>query len=446
MVSGRKSTIIACATGKVRAGISIIRVSGPEAFRVTEALTRRPKSPARSVVNRDFWGTDNKLIDKGLVVFFQAPASFTGEDLVEFHTHGSPFIVEALIKQAVDLGCEMAKPGEFSERAFLNGKVDLVQAEAICDLIQSQTEKQAQAAAASLQGAFSDRIQHLAQKLEKIRVHLEASIDFSEQEPDTDSAHVLHQELEGLLQDSFTLLQDAQRGLHTQLGISVVLVGRPNVGKSSLLNHLTQQDTAIVTDIPGTTRDTIHANISYQGQLLTVTDTAGLRDSQDPVEAIGIQKTKRALETADCIWALVDCRDQTSSIQQEIDQLIPHSVRSKCTVIANKVDLQEKQAGTEGVDFSISAHTGVGVTDLLAATVQGCDLGEDIHFSARRRHIEALERFAQQSQKALACAGMEPELMAENLRYAQDALSEITGTYHNENLLDAIFRDFCLGK
>ena len=166
----------------------------------------------------------------------------------------------------------------------------------------------------------------------------------------------------------------------------------------------------------------------------------------NPVEAIGIQKTKRALDTADCIWALVDCRDQANSIQQEIDQLIPSAARKKCTVIANKIDLQEEPSCTEGVDFSISTHTGVGVADLLAATVQGCDLGEDIHFSARRRHIEALERFAQHCQKALTYAGMEPELMAENLRYAQDALSEITGTYHNENLLDAIFRDFCLGK
>ena len=445
MVSGRRTTIVACATGKVRAGVSIIRVSGPDAFRITEALTQKPSSPPRRVVNRDFLGANKQLIDKGLVVFFQGPASFTGEDLVEYHTHGSPFIVEELIKQAIDLGCELAKPGEFSERAFLHGKVDLVQAEAICDLIQSQTQKQAQAAAASLQGVFSDRVKRLAQRLEKVRVHLEASIDFSEQEPDTDSEQVLRQALEDLQEALQELLKDAQRGLQSQQGISIVLVGRPNVGKSSLLNHLTQQETAIVTDIPGTPRDAICANINYNGQLLTVTDTAGLRESQDPVEAIGMRKTKQALEAADYIWALVDCRDSTSSIQQEITELIPETLRRKCFVVANKSDLL-KNPKSELADYTISAQSGHGIDTLLAATMQDCDLGEDCAFSARRRHIEALEVFAKHITEALDCGGSEPELLAESLRYAQEALSSITGAYHNENLLDAIFRDFCLGK
>lgn len=439
------STIVACATGKTRAGVSIVRISGNLAFQVTEKVTLKPIPLARVATNRKFFTREKTLIDKGLILCFPAPHSYTGEDVVELHTHGSPFIVETLIKEVIAHGGEQAKPGEFSERAFLSGKMDLLQAEAVCDLIQAQTQQQARAACASLQGVFSKRVHACANELEVIRIQLEASIDFADQDPETSSWYIILDKLNSLITDLEKLIHDAQRGVHTQAGIHVVLVGRPNVGKSSLLNRLTQSDTAIVTDTPGTTRDTIEATISHHGQLIRVTDTAGLRkESMDPIEAIGMEKTRKVLEHADCIWLLVDCRDSNKSIQNTLDELIPEIHKPKCSVVANKIDLIEKELNAEMA--AISAETGAGIDQLLHETLTQCDLSESVSFSARARHIEALENMHEKLMSAKAHQQHEPELIAENLRYAQEDLGKILGTYYPDDLLDAIFRSFCLGK
>ena len=437
------ATIVACATGKVQAGVSIIRISGPSAASLLEAITCKACPQPRRVANRYFY-QGSSILDYGLAVYFPAPNSYTGEDVVELHTHGSPFLVDSVIKQVIMHGGQLAKPGEFSERAFLNGKMDLLQSEAVCDLIQAQTRHQAQAAAASLQGVFSKRVQSCAKELENIRLQLEASIDFSDQDPETSAWTSIIDNITRLEQRTSTLIQDAQRGMHTQTGVRIVLVGEPNVGKSSLLNTLTQRDAAIVTDTPGTTRDTIQASINHDGQLIEVTDTAGLREqTDDPIEKIGVEKAKQAIEHADIIWLLVDARDVEERIIQQKNDWITERNQKKTIIVANKCDLLSTQSHKH---FYISAQTGDGIQALLNEALIRCDLGEAAAFSARERHITALNKMADKLTKAHACHVSQPEIAAEYLREAQDSLGEILGTYHPDNLLDAIFRNFCLGK
>jgi tRNA modification GTPase len=441
------ATIVACATGHVQAGISIVRISGPDAKKVGAQLSQRQVPKPNQASYRRIYDKQGDEIDRGILIYFQAPASFTGEDLVEIHSHGSPYIVQQIIEACLGPGVELAKPGAFSERAFLNGKIDLVQAEAIADLIASQTKAQAVAANASVQGAFSQEVHKLQDALTQIRTQLEAMIDFSDQAISTEHEQSILSHLQKVADQSDTLIEKVKRSIMTQAGLQVVLLGEPNVGKSSLLNQLTQQDYAIVTDIPGTTRDTLRARVAHQGQSLEIIDTAGLRDSVDPIESIGIQKAIQAVQSADVIWLVVDA---TKTTEEKVRQQLTHIPREKLPVllrVGNKCDRIDEQPTPPFLDMMVSAIRGDNMVSLLDLTLEKAGRSEQVvPFSARKRHLLALEAFRESVQHAIDAPAGLAELIAEDLRQAQQSLSEITGEFHSEDLLDAIFRTFCLGK
>ena len=439
------STIVACATGAVRAGISIIRVSGPLAKKVGEKVCKQSIGAPNLTVFRSIFDNQGQLIDKGLVVFFQGPASFTGEDVVELQTHGSPFIVEQVIAACLAHGAEYARPGEFSERAFLNGKIDLVQAESIADLINAQSTAQATAALASLQGALSREVSGLQEQLVGIRTQVEASIDFSDQSVDTQATVQLRLALKDLGQATKTLINKVERAIHNQCGLRIAMVGAPNVGKSSLMNQLTQQDSAIVTDIPGTTRDIIKAHIAFQGHALEIMDTAGIRETLDPIETIGVSKTYEALQMADMVWLLVDASSLDTNTLKTLESTLG-AHRKKSIIVGNKSDLIPSVTLPNWVDCTISAKSGEGIEALLAMTMKRKSVSITSAFSARRRHLKALEDFSGHIQQSLASMSTHIDAAAEDLRCAQRCLSVMTGAFHNEDLLDQIFGTFCLGK
>jgi tRNA modification GTPase len=442
-----ESTIVACATGVVRAGVSVVRVSGPCAHEVANALCKRPVSTVGQACLRTFHDAKGGAIDKGLVLIFKAPASFTGEDTAELHTHGSPYIVERVIQACIDFGAQMARPGEFTERAFLNGKMDLVQAESVADLIASQTSAQAEAALASLQGVLSQKIQTLQQTLIGVRTQVEAAIDFSEQDVETSSRAWMQAQLETLVTQAQALTEQVRRAVHTQAGLRCVMFGAPNAGKSSLLNQITQQDHAIVTDIPGTTRDTLKACVAFKGNMLEITDTAGIRKSEDAIEMLGIERTHKAVQQADVVWLLVDL--QTTPVAQIATYRQELPPEKRLLVVGNKVDLlseQKKKDWQQVCDCQISARDGVGIDSLLELTYGLLKDTLSCEFSARERHLNALLDFQAQVQAASAVMETQLDCVAEELRHAQQHLSKITGEFHSEDLLDAIFGTFCLGK
>ena len=439
------STIVACATGHVQAGISIIRVSGPLALTIGANLTQREMAKPNCAAYRAIFDRDGDEIDRGIVIYFKTPSSFTGEDLLEIHTHGSPFIVQQVIAACLFYGAELAKPGEFSERAFLNGKIDLIQAEGIADLIASQTKAQATAANASVQGVFSKEVNYLQKHLNTIRTNIEAAIDFSDQAISPNHEHAIHTALAELAVNTNALIEKVKRAILTQSGLRVVMLGEPNVGKSSLLNQLTQQDFAIVTDIPGTTRDTLRAQIVHKGQSLEVIDTAGLRDSNDPIESIGIKKAIQAVQSADVIWLVVDASTVTKIHIEQQRKHIPREKHHALLTVANKSDLSDELP--ESIDVAVSATSGENIELLLDQTLKKSGYStEKSSFSARERHLVALEAFLGHITQAGQAPGAVADLVAEDLRLAQQCLSEITGEYHSEDLLDNIFRTFCLGK
>ena len=447
-VDKSSETIVACATGVVRAGISIVRVSGPAAANVCQSLTQKPVPTPNKAVYRKLYGHDGDAVDQCVCIYFRGPRSFTGEDLVEFHTHGSPYIVEQVIAACLASGAVYARPGQFSERAFLNGKMDLAQAESIADLIDSQSKAQAVAALSSLNGAFSGKVRLLQNSLIAIRTQLEASIDFSEQDIDSSSWDSLIKAQKRLNEDGKALIEKVKRAIHTTSGLRVVIVGRPNAGKSSLLNELTQKDSAIVTDVPGTTRDILKASITHKGSVLEIIDTAGLRQSDDPVEAIGVKKAYEAIDRADVIWLLADANQVIREKKSEFFALVPEHRHKNIMWVANKVDLLENAAGLDKkhVDCAISAKAGKNITALLDKTVKRQGDWVQSDFSARERHLRALEEFQTHLVNALSCPQGQLDLAAEDLRYAQEHLSVITGEYHSEDLLSSIFGTFCLGK
>ncbi len=441
-------TIVACATGHIQAGISIIRISGPLAPQICHQLTNKETPEPNRAVCRILFDHDGDAIDQSVVLFFKGPASFTGEDLLELHTHGSPYVVGQVIESAIGHGAMLAKPGEFSERAFLNGKMDLVQAESIADLIASQTKAQAVAALGSLQGVFSEEVAQLQDALSHARTQLEAAIDFSEQDIDVTEETALKKSIKEIVRKAQTLIVKVKRAIVTQSGVKIVMLGEPNVGKSSLLNQLTQQDCAIVTDIPGTTRDTLKATISHQGQALDIIDTAGLRESSDPIESIGIKKAIEAVQTANVIWLVVDASTTTAQKVEAQITHVPQEKRKAVVVVGNKSDLVEAKAPSLSfLDAMISAKNGENLNTLLDLSLKQCiDAPEKSPFSARQRHLAALETFKGHLTAALSVPTGQADLAAEDLRYAQKSLSEITGEFHTEDLLDAIFGTFCLGK
>ena len=444
-------TIAAIATPAGQGGVGIVRVSGPDVPVLAQLLLGQLPQVRRAEVH-NFQESDGGLIDTGLVLYFAAPASFTGEHVLELQGHGGPVVLDLLLKRVLSLGARPARPGEFSERAFLNDKLDLAQAEAIADLIESNTARAARAAVRSLHGEFSEQVHRLTGALTRVRMYVEAAIDFPEEEIDFLSDASLQQMLAGLQTDFADLLQAAQQGRLLRDGMTLVIAGRPNAGKSSLLNALSGRDAAIVTEIPGTTRDVLREHIQIDGLPLHIVDTAGLRDSDDPVEQAGMQRARQALENADRVLLVIDDQSGFSSDDAAILDGLPAGVPH--TRICNKIDLTGREPGVHVHDdireVALSAQTGAGLDDLrahLKHSVGYSDQG-DGGFSARRRHLDALLRAREhvavgKQQLEQQRAG---ELLAEELRLAQQVLGEITGDVSSDELLGRIFSSFCIGK
>ncbi len=445
-------TIAAIATAPGRGGVGIVRVSGPKARAIAETVMTQPLKP-RYAHYGDFRGQNGELLDQGIALFFPGPNSFTGEDVLELQGHGGPLLLDLLLQQITRQGARLARPGEFSERAFLNDKLDLAQAEAIADLIDAGSEQAARNALHSLQGAFSKRIHQLVEALIHLRIYVEAAIDFPEEEIDFLSDGKVAADLKKIIDDFQQVFADAKQGSIVREGMRVVIAGRPNAGKSSLLNALSGRDTAIVTDIEGTTRDVLREHIDIDGMPLHIIDTAGLRESPDEVERIGIERAWQEIENADRILLIVDSNSTASRDPLEIWPEFVHRLQhpERLTLVRNKVDLSGCEEGIiDQQCIGISAKQGIGLQALKDHLKQAMGFSGNIEggFTARRRHIIALEQAWQclssgQQQLEGYAAG---ELLAEDLRQAQNALSEITGEFTPDDLLGRIFSSFCIGK
>lgn len=456
MPTAASDTIAAIATAPGRAGVGIVRVSGPRARTIGISLSGIEPMP-RHAHYQSFFANDGEVLDQGLLLFFPGPHSFTGEDVLELQGHGGPVVLDLLLQRCIELGARQARPGEFSERAFLNDKLDLAQAEAIADLIEASSAQAARNAVRSLQGEFSRRIQLVTEQLIQLRMHVEAAIDFPEEEIDFLADGRILALVDTVRDRLADVLREAGQGALLRDGMTVVIAGRPNAGKSSLLNALAGRETAIVTDVAGTTRDVLREHIHIDGMPLHIVDTAGLRETTDQVERIGVKRALQAIDEADRILLVVDATapeaDNAFALWTEFLQTRPDPQR--VTLIRNKADLSGEPSAlhttAEGqVTVALSAQTGTGI-DLLREHLKACMGYEqtlESGFSARRRHLDALHRAADalehgRAQLVLAGAG---ELLAEDLRQAQQALGEITGTFSSDDLLGRIFSSFCIGK
>ncbi|MCQ4268571.1 tRNA uridine-5-carboxymethylaminomethyl(34) synthesis GTPase MnmE [Pseudomonas stutzeri] len=451
-----RDTIAAVATAPGRGGVGIVRVSGPRARALAITLSGREPTP-RHAHYGPFHANDGEVIDEGLLLFFPGPHSFTGEDVLELQGHGGPVVLDQLLRRCVELGARLARPGEFSERAFLNDKIDLAQAEAIADLIEASSTQAARNAVRSLQGDFSRRVHQLTERLIQLRIYVEAAIDFPEEEIDfLADGHVL-QLLDGVRNELSAVLREAGQGALLRDGMTVVIAGRPNAGKSSLLNALAGREAAIVTDIAGTTRDVLREHILIDGMPLHVLDTAGLRNTDDQVERIGVQRALDAIGSADRVLLVVDASSPEASDPMALwpEFLASRPQPDKVTLIRNKADLTGEavvlnQSVDGHVTLSLSAKAGEGI-DLLREHLKQCmgyEQTAESSFSARRRHLDALrlaEQYLQHGHAQLTQAGA-GELLAEDLRLAQQALGEITGAFSSDDLLGRIFSSFCIGK
>lgn len=446
-----QDTIAAIATAPGRGGVGIIRISGSNARQIGMAVTAS-ELQSRHAHFATFRDRQGKALDSGIALFFPGPHSFTGEDVVELQAHGGPVILDLLLNDIYARGARQARPGEFSERAFLNNKIDLAQAEAIADLINSTTEQAALNATRSLQGEFSRKIDELVAMVTRLRVYVEAAIDFPEEEIDFLADERVTAKLKSLLSELEQVIETAHQGQLLREGMRIVLAGQPNTGKSSLLNALAGRETAIVTEVPGTTRDVLKEEISIDGLPLHIIDTAGLRDSGDIVEQEGIRRTWQEIEQADCVLLLLDDRTGFGESEQLILDQLPHQL--PVTRVYNKIDLTGAQVelveDESSVKIKLSAKSGQGIEllrDHLKTRVGYHGSGEGL-FMARRRHLDALERAKLHIEKGYEKlqthhAG---ELLAEELRLAQLALGEITGEVSSDELLGRIFSSFCIGK
>ncbi|GAB3672895.1 tRNA uridine-5-carboxymethylaminomethyl(34) synthesis GTPase MnmE [Salinisphaera aquimarina] len=448
---GDSDTIVALASAAGRAGVAVVRLSGPDVPALCQALIGRLPEP-RLAGLAAFRAADGQAIDHGLAIYFPAPASFTGEHVLELQGHGSPMLVDMLLARVVELGARLAAPGEFSQRAFLNDKLSLDQAEAIADAIDAGSGAAAVAAMRSLEGVFSHQIDALVADLTALRVYTEAAIDF----PDEDDVDFLGDgaiasRLEDIRQRLHSLTDQAREGAALREGLRLLILGRPNVGKSSLLNRLARRDTAIVTAIAGTTRDVLTEDLSIDGLPLTLIDTAGLRETDDPIEAEGVRRARAELDRADRVLLVFDDAAGLGAAEQAmIDDI---GARCAITLVANKIDISGADAGLDGLDghdrVRLSATTGAGFDALAAHLKAQAGLAADGEpaFVARRRHLDALARAA-----AALASGHERladgtgDLLAEELRLAQNALGEITGAVTSDDLLGEIFSSFCIGK
>ncbi|MGE4073623.1 MAG: tRNA uridine-5-carboxymethylaminomethyl(34) synthesis GTPase MnmE [Lysobacterales bacterium] len=479
-------TIAAIATPAGAGGIGVIRVSGPQALAIAQQFLKREPKP-RFAHHCRFRDDHGELIDEGLLIAFPAPRSYTGEDVIELQAHGSPVLLGVLLRRCLELGARLARPGEFSERAFLNDKLDLAQAEAVADLIAASSEGAARAALRSLEGEFSQRINALARQLIDLRVYVEAAIDFPEEEIDFLRTSEVRSRFAVIDMALHELLAGARRGQRLRDGLRVVILGAPNVGKSSLLNALAGHDRAIVTAIPGTTRDVLHEALNVDGLPITVVDTAGLRHTEDEVEREGIHRAGREAHRADLVLWVVEANSRDSGLgtrdsgEQKRDSGLGTRDSGKqepgsgaaghapgraeleslglaagiaTLTVHNKIDLGAEPARLErradGVHLWLSARHGEGLDLLRRALLEHAGLGEGSSgdFSARLRHVDALERCQAQLAAARqhALDSGQGELAAEDLRLAHEALGEIVGRFRSDDLLGAIFSSFCIGK
>jgi tRNA modification GTPase len=437
-------TIVAAATPPGTGGVGIVRISGDGVERIARTMLGSLPEP-RTATYRNFRNAAGERVDVGLALYFPAPASFTGESVLELHGHGGPVVISLLVDAVVGLGARMAEPGEFSRRAFLNDKLDLVQAEAIADLIDSGTAQAARAALRSLSGTFSRAVDGLAEKLVRLRTHVEAAIDFPEEEIDFLSDNALLQRIEGCAAAFDALQAEAKQGRVLRDGFQVVIVGKPNAGKSSLLNLLSGQDAAIVTEVAGTTRDVIREQIDVDGLAVELVDTAGLRNDPDRIEAEGIRRAREALGNADAVLWIQDVTDPE---QDEPRENLPQGI--PVTIVHNKIDLSGDEPGVVDGEVYLSAETGRGVGALRQRIrdLAGYENQGEGAFTARRRHLRALQRAAEHfsaGRRALE-EDRAGELLAEELRLSQQALGEITGAFTADDLLGKIFSEFCIGK
>ena len=440
-------TIAAIATPPGRGGVGIVRVSGPQASLIAEKIIGSVPKP-RQAKYAHFHASDGTSIDDGIALYFPAPNSFTGEDVLEFQGHGGPVVMDMLLSAILDAGARPARPGEFSERAFLNDKIDLAQAEAIADLIDSSTHEAARSALRSLQGAFSSLVHELDEQVVQLRMYVEAALDFPDEEIDFLEDESVTKRIYSIDQQLKTIFQQARQGSLLREGMNLVLVGKPNAGKSSLMNALSGRETAIVTHIPGTTRDILRESIHIDGMPIHITDTAGLRDSDDPVEQEGIRRAWQAIEQADLMILLIDDTQGRDDETLAIISQLPDTLR--VIEVHNKIDLTGRAEGLNDEILGISAQNGSGIEALRILIKQhmGYEGGGEGQFLARRRHLQALEQahqhvHAAREQLEVFHAG---ELMAEELKQAHDALGEITGKMTPDDLLGEIFSSFCIGK
>lgn len=449
-------TIAAQATAPGKGGVGIVRISGAKAKSVAESLLGKvPK--VRQAEYLPFYDLNGNLLDQGIALYFKAPHSFTGEDVLELQGHGGQVVIDLILSEATKVAdVRLAKPGEFSERAFLNDKLDLAQAEAIADLIEASSEQAARSAVQSLQGAFSNQINQLVEKLIQLRMYVEAAIDFPEEEIDFLSDAKVTNDLRTIVDEIKRVKQQAKQGTLLREGMRVVIAGKPNAGKSSLLNALAGKEAAIVTDIAGTTRDVLKEHIHINGMPLHIIDTAGLRESPDRVEQIGIERAWQEIQQADRVLLMLDSTESNSDdplhIWPDFIQRLPENIG--LTIIRNKVDLTNEQIGlteSDGIPIvSLSAQQNKGI-DILCQHLSDCmgyQATSEGQFIARRRHIDAITVAAEhiylgKDQLEQHMAG---ELLAEELRLAQQHLNQITGEFSSDDLLGKIFSSFCIGK
>lgn len=450
LLSSQKDTIVALATPPGRGGVGIIRVSGPDSDAIAQKILGNLPEIKKAYYGA-FYAQNGEVLDQGIALRFKAPHSFTGEDVLELQGHGGPIIMQWLIEEVVKLGARPARPGEFSQQAFLNDKLDLTQAEAIADLISATSAQAAKSALKSLQGDFAKAINQLVEQLINLRLYVEAAIDFPEEEIDFLSDGHIQQQLNRVKTQLDGVFCQAQQGALLREGMSVVILGQPNAGKSSLLNALSGEETAIVTDIAGTTRDIVKAEIHLDGMPLHILDTAGLRDTNDAVEQIGIARAWQAIEQANHVLVMVQAGETIDPKDQVIIAQLPSTL--SVTLIKNKIDLVAVEpyikSTQQGYEIGLSAKHKLGLnllTDHLKAIMGYKQTNESV-FLARKRHLVALEHT--EHHLNLAQAQLEigaGELLAEELRLAQEHLSEITGRFTSDDLLGRIFSSFCIGK
>lgn len=437
--------IAAVATAPGVGAIGVIRLSGPDLHGLVLQLVGHVLPPRRAVLAH-FGNQGGELIDEGIAIYFPAPHSYTGEDVLELQGHGGPAVLQQLLRRCVELGARLAEPGEFTRRAFLNGKLDLAQAEGVADLIQARSEAAARSALRSLQGEFSNEIRALVAEVTALRALVEACIDFPEEEIEQLPRAETAGRLQGLVDRVAAVQRAAQRGSLLREGARVALIGRPNVGKSSLLNRLAGEEVAIVTDLPGTTRDVVRQELLIGGVPIHVLDTAGLRNTADRIERMGIERTREAIERADLVLLVADAQTGWTAEDSQLLRDLP--VGAERIVVLNKIDLMPGvEVRASGRQVRVSAHSGEGLEELRRAILDalGWQAGEEGAFSARARHLDALTRAA----RSLVRAGdrlSELELFAEELRLTQRTLGEVTGEVTADDLLGQIFAQFCIGK